>query len=293
MGKEVKGVICAMITPRKGDGSLSVEGVKILVDHLVDKGVDVIFPTGSAGEGPLLSGKRKEEVIAAVVDAVDGRAAVTPGITCTTTRETIELGKACDDMGVDAVVVVTPWYYKLPDSSLLNFFGDIASSIDSPIIAYKIPQAAVNDISLELLDKMSSVDGIDAIKDSSGDVIWLSKAITKHGEHLKFFGGNDRLILPCLSVGASGHVSGSSNCLTEEVVDIWSNFSGGDIASARRAQQLLLKKLMLLPPGKENSAIREVLRSGGIETGEPLPPMGRLTADERRLLAGGLKSLST
>jgi dihydrodipicolinate synthase/N-acetylneuraminate lyase len=226
-----------------------------------------------------------------VVDAVDGRVAITPGITCTTTRETIELGKACDDLGVEAVVAVTPWYYKVTDSDLFNFFEGIASSIDSPIIAYKIPQAAVNDISLGLLDKLSRIDGIDAIKDSSGDVVWLSKAITKHGDTLKFFGGNDRLMLPCLAVGASGHVSGSSNCFTEEVVDIWKHFKAGDIDSARKAQQLLLKKLMLLPPGKENSAIREVLRSRGIDTGKPLLPLGSLTADEKRLLAGGLKSL--
>jgi 4-hydroxy-tetrahydrodipicolinate synthase/2-dehydro-3-deoxy-phosphogluconate/2-dehydro-3-deoxy-6-phosphogalactonate aldolase len=280
-----------MITPRNDDGSLSVDGVKILVDHLVESGVDVIFPTGSAGEGPLLTGKQKEEIIAAVVEAVDGRVAVTPGITCTTTRETIELGKACDDLGVDAVVAVTPWYYKITDSDLFNFFENIASSIDSPIIAYKIPQAAVNDITLDLLDKLSKVDGIAAIKDSSGDVVWLSKAITQHGDTLKFFGGNDRLMLPCLSIGASGHVSGSSNCFTEEVVDTWKHFKAGDIDSARKSQQMLLKKLMLLPPGKENSAIREVLRSRGIDAGEPLLPLGSLTAEEKMSLANGLKSL--
>jgi len=293
MMNNVKGVICAMITPRNGDGSVSIEGVKALIDHLVESGVNVIFPTGSAGEGPLLTGKQKEEVIGAVMDAVDGRIAVTPGITCTTTRETVELGKACDDMGVDAVVAVTPWYYKMPDPDLLGFFRDLASSIDSPIIAYKIPQAAVNDISLGLLEKLSKLDGVDAIKDSSGDLVWLSKAITKHGDSLKFFGGNDRLILPCLSVGTSGHVSGTSNCFTEDVVDIWRHFSEGKLDSARSSQQLLLKKLMLLTPGKENSAIREVLRRRGIETGEPLPPLGPLTADQRELLARGLRSLGT
>jgi 4-hydroxy-tetrahydrodipicolinate synthase len=290
MAKDVSGVICAMITPREEDGSLSRDGLGKLVDHLVGSGVDVMFPTGSAGEGPLLSAEEKIEVISAVVEAVDGRAAVTPGITCTTTRETIKAGRACDELGVEAVVVVTPWYYKVEDSTLLEYYRDLTEAIETPIIAYKIPQAAVNDISLGLLDSLSELDGIMAVKDSSGDMVWLSYAIAMHGDRLKFFGGNDRLILPCLSAGASGHVSGSSNCFTREVVDVWRHFSAGDIASARKAQQLLLRKVLLLPAGKENSAIREVLRIQGMELGEPLPPMGIISAAERERIRSGLES---
>jgi dihydrodipicolinate synthase/N-acetylneuraminate lyase len=291
MAKDVSGVICAMITPRQEDGSLSKEGLKSLVDHLVGSGVDVIFPTGSAGEGPLLSAEDKLEIISAVVEAVDGRAAVIPGITCTTTEETIRVGRACDGLGVEGVVVVTPWYYKVQDSTLLEYYRNLTGAIETPIIPYKIPQAAVNDISLDLLDSLSELDGIMAVKDSSGDMVWLSYAIALHGDRLKFFGGNDRLILPCLSAGASGHVSGSSNCFTEEVVDIWRHFSAGEIAAARKAQQLLLRKVLLLPAGKENSAIREVLRIQGMELGEPLAPMGILSSPEREKLRSGLASL--
>jgi dihydrodipicolinate synthase/N-acetylneuraminate lyase len=280
-----------MITPRERDGSLSKEGVQALVDHLVEKGVDVIFPTGSAGEGPLMTGKGKEEVIKAVVEAVGGRVAIIPGITCTTTEETISLGKACDDLGVEGVVAVSPWYYKITDSQLFDFYRDLAESIETPVIPYKIPQAAVNDISLELLARLVDLDGISAIKDSSGDMVWLSKAITLHAERLKFFGGNDRMILPCLSVGASGHVSGSSNCFTEEVVDIYRHFRAGDVGASRASQQTLLRKLMLLPAGKENSAIREVLRMRGIETGEQLDPLGPLSGEERESLREGLGSI--
>ncbi len=291
MGREISGVVCAMITPREQDGSPSKEKLQVLVDHLIDSGVDVIFPTGSAGEGPLLSGKSKLEVISMVMESVDGRVPVTPGITCTTTKETIELGKACDDLGVDGVVVVTPWYYRITDRALLNYYVSLTKAIESPIIAYKIPQAAVNDISMDLLRELVAVEGISAIKDSSGDMVWLSKAIALYGDKLAFFGGNDRLILPCLSAGASGHVSGSSNCFVEEVVAIYRAFKEGDIGSARTAQQRLLRLLLLLPPGTENSAIREVLRLKGIETGEPLKPLGSLTAEERRALREGVESL--
>ncbi len=280
-----------MITPRDEDGTPSKERTRELVDRLISSGVDVVFPTGSAGEGPIMSGESKLEVIEMVVDAVDGRAAVTPGITCTTTKETVELGRACGDLGVEGVVVVTPWYYAIPDDALLGFYSDLTRAIEPPVIAYKIPQAAVNDISLGLLDQLAQLEGISAIKDSSGDVVWLSKAIAIHGESLTFFGGNDRLILPCLSVGASGHVSGSSNCFTEEVVGVYRHFVEGDIDSARAAQQVLLRKLMLLPPGKENSAIREVLRIRGIETGEPLKPLAHLSEEERNGLRKGLQSI--
>ena len=291
MRKEVSGIICAMFTPHNRDGSLSEEGVQALVDHLIESGVDVIFPTGSAGEGPILSLKSKEEVISSVMDAVNGRVAVTPGIACTTTDETIALGRFCDDLGVDAAVVVTPWYYKLGDRALLTHFSAIAGAIESPIIAYKIPQAAVNDISLDLLGELAEVDGIMAIKDSSGDMVWLSFAIALHGDRFKFFGGNDRLILPCLSIGAAGHVSGSSNSFTGEVVDIYRHFRGGDLESARAAQRKLLRRLSILTRNKEVSALREVLRMKGIEVGEPLEPAGILSDEERKVLVDDLASL--
>jgi len=288
LAKDISGIICALITPRGKDGSVSKEGVSLLVDHLIEKGVDAIFPTGSAGEGPVLSKGGKEEVIASVMEAVDGRVPVLPGIPCNTTDETIALGRFCDDLGVDAVVVVTPWYYRLPDDALLNHYAAIAGAVESPIIVYKIPQATVNDISLDLLGKLAEIDGIVAMKDSSGDMTWFSQAITYYGDRLKFYGGNDRMILPCLSVGASGHVSGSANCFPKEVVDIYDSFRSGDIDSARRAQHLLLRKLSLLRPGKENSTIREILRASGIETGEALSPYGILTEEERRDLRGRL-----
>jgi len=288
---EVTGIICAMMTPRNKDGSVMKKGVKSLVDHLVGKGVDVLFPTGTAGEGPLLSAERKKEVISAVVDAAGGRIPVTPGIACPTTEETIAMGKFCEDLGVEAVVVVTPWYYRISEGSLYKHYSAIAEALESPVIAYKIPQAAVNDISLELLAKLADVDGIAAIKDSSGDMVWLSKAIALYADRFKFFGGNDRLILPCLAVGADGHVSGSSNCFTSEVVDIYRQFKKGDMKAAKAAQQRLLKELMCLPPAKEISAIREVLRWKGIETGEALEPVGVLTDEERKALKGCLAKL--
>ncbi len=280
-----------MMTPRNRDGSVMKKGVKSLVDHLIGNGVDVIFPTGTAGEGPILSSERKKEVISAVVDAVGGRIPVTPGIACPTTDETIAVGKFCEDLGVEAVVVVTPWYYRVSDESLFKHYSAIAEALDSPVIAYKIPQAAVNDISLDLLARLAKVDGIAAIKDSSGDMVWLSKAIALYSDRFKFFGGNDRLILPCLAIGADGHVSGSSNCFTAEVVEIYRQFKKGDMKAAKLAQQRLLKELMCLPPAKEISAIREVLRWKGIEIGEALEPVGVLTDEERKALKGCLAKL--
>jgi len=293
MAKKISGVITAMITPRAEDGPVDDEAVKRLVDYLVDSGVDAIFPTGSAGEGPILSLEEKKQVIESVVEAVDGRVPVLPGIACTTTKDTVDLGRFCDDLGVDAVVVVTPWYYALSDDALLSHYSTIARELESPIIAYKIPQCAVNDISLDLLDKLSKLEGIAGVKDSSGNIEWLSRAIMMHGETLSFYGGDDRLILPCLSVGASGHVSGSSNCFPEEVVGVYRSFVKGDLDGARRWQQRLLRLVSLFPRGKENSAIREILRYRGIETGEPLPPMGILSEEERETIRSTLRRLES
>jgi len=289
---EIAGIICAMMTPRNRDGSVMEKGVKSLVDHLIANGVNVVFPTGTAGEGPILSTERKKQVISAVVDAVGGRIPVTPGIACPTTEETIELGRFCEDLGVEAVVVVTPWYYRVGDETLYKHYASIAEALDTPVIAYKIPQAAVNDISLDLLGRLAKVDGIAAVKDSSGDMVWLSKAIALYGDRFKFYGGNDRLILPCLAVGAEGHVSGSSNCFTSEVVEVYRQFKKGDLKAALAAQQHLLKELMCLPPAKEISAMREVLRWKGIEIGEALDPVGVLTSEERKDLNERLASLA-
>ncbi len=293
MNREIGGVICAMITPHDEDGSLNVDGLQELVDYLIDEGIDVIFPTGSAGEGPILSLDEKKEVASAVVEAVDGRVPVTPGIACSTTKETIEMGRYCDDLGVEAVVVVTPWYYHLPDETLFDYYVKVASEVESPIIVYKIPQCAVNDVSHQLLGRLAEVDGIYGMKDSSGDMVWLSEAIALYGDRLRFYAGNDRMILPSLSAGSSGHVSGSSNCFPAEVVEVWKAFQDGDVARARSAQQDLLRKVSLLTPGKENTIIREILRMKGIETGEPLPPMSKLTEEESESIRAACEELDS
>lgn len=284
MEREITGIICAMITPHSEDGSLDEDGLNSLIDYLIESGVNAIFPTGSAGEGPMLSREEKEEVISSVIDAVNGRIPVTPGIACTTTAETIELGRACDDMGADALVLVTPWYYRLDDQSILEHFRSVCEGTDSRMIAYRIPQCAVNDISHELLGDLTDLENLYAVKDSSGDVVWLSQAILRYGDRLNFYAGADRMILPSLAAGTVGHVSGSSNCFPEEVVAIYRSFMAGDVEAARAAQQDLLDKVTLFPPGRENSAIREILRAKGIETGEPLRPMGRLDEAEVRAI---------
>ncbi len=292
MSKKIEGIICAMLTPHNKDGSVMRQGIRALVDRLIEDGINVLFPTGTAGEGPILTMEAKKEVISSVLDAANGRVPVTPGIACPTTEETIALGRFCDDLGTDAVVVVTPWYYRLTDQALYDHYAAISQSVESPIIAYKIPQACVNDISMGLLERLARLDGIAGIKDSSGDMVWLSKAIALYGDRLRFFGGNDRLILPCLAAGAVGHVSGSSNAFAAEVVDTYRHFKRGDIASSRAAQQRLLRLLMLLPENKENSALREALRMKGFDIGEPLDPLGPLTREESEALRKGLSALS-
>src|ERR671910_1763616 len=132
-------VLTAVVTPFRADGSLDIDAFRALARHLVDNGSDGLVVTGTTGEAPTLSDGERLELYAAAVDEVGGRATVVAGTGTYSTAHSVHLTERAHELGVDAFLVVTPYYNKPPPAGIVAHFRAIAEATDRPLIAYNIP----------------------------------------------------------------------------------------------------------------------------------------------------------
>lgn len=221
--KLINGLITPMITPFNRDlnQSINYDATKQLIEHLIQKGVDGLFLLGSNGEMHVITNKEKVEFAEYVINEVKGKIPVYVGTGGCSTRETIELSIKMEELGADALSVLPPYFIKPTEQELYEHFKAIANSVAIPIILYNIPKSVGYSLSAELIEKLSEIENIKGIKDSSGDLKILQKYIkVSEKSDLNILVGSDSKIVPAYQMGAKGAVAGTSNLLTEQLVGL-------------------------------------------------------------------------
>ena len=292
--KEWKGVIPAMVTPLKDEGrSLDVDALKRYCAFLAVRKVDGVFCGGTTGEGPLLSVDERKKLAEVTVSQLKGKVSVIVQTGCIRTDQTLELTKHARDIGADAAGVVLPYYYTYSDETLYAYFAEIAESVPAfPLFIYNIPGCTTNNIGAGLFERLlNSIDSIVGIKNSSDDIFQTSSFIHIAGKRCAIFNGSDGLLLPALSIGAAGFVSGNASAFPEPFVELFHAFKEGDLVRARDRQRFIDQLRKILASGRDNASFKRALQFRGVPVGGVRRPDRDLTDEESARLRESLRSL--
>ena len=287
-------LITAMLTPFAPDGSLDLGRARELARHLVEHGSDGLVVCGTTGESPTLSHAEKMALFEAVVDEVGSRAGVIAGTGTYNTAESIELTREAGTLGVDACLIVTPYYSKPPQNGLLAHFRAVADASSVPIMVYDIPGRTGKRIERPTMVELARHDNIVADKEAVGDAGETAKLrsdLDAQGLHdFEIYSGDDPLLLPHLGAGAVGIVSVCSHLIGPQIKQIISAFNDGKVDEAKRIYLELLP-LMQTIMGLTSSPIpvKAAVNMIGIEVGEPRLPLVPPTEDESRTIRTALE----
>lgn len=223
------------MTPFK-DGEVHYEKLKELLEWHVANQTDAIIICGTTGEASTLTDKERKAVIKFTVDVVNGRIPVIAGSGSNNTAHAVELSQYCESVGVDGLLVVTPYYNKATDLGLLKHYEMIANSVQLPIILYNVPGRTGVNLTPPLVQKLAQIKNIVGIKEASGDISQVAEMIRLCGEDFLVYSGNDDMIVPVLSLGGQGVISVLANILPQVTHDLVSSYLEGDVKKSRQLQ---------------------------------------------------------
>ncbi len=233
------GVCTALITPFC-NGKIDYPALKKLIEFQIESGIDALLINGTTGESATLAECEKRELISFAVREVGGRVPLIAGTGSNSTAKALHLSEFASDVGVDGILVVTPYYNKASAEGLITHYETIADRVDIPLIIYNVPSRTGLNIPLFVYNKLANHKNIVAVKEASPSVSDLAKLSAKCGDRLDIYSGNDDLLLPTLSLGGKGLISVISNILSRETVEICKLYFTGKTKEATALQLKLL-----------------------------------------------------
>ncbi len=289
-----EGIISAMVTPfTKGGTYVDFDKVGPLAQWLAKHGANGLFPCGTTGECMLMSDDERKEVLEEVVAAVGKTNQVVAHVGAFDTATTIELAEHAAASGAHACAVVAPGYFAYDDKALKAHFKSVAKAVDGfPVLLYNIPSCARNSISDDLIiDLAESVDNIVGLKDSSGNMVHLSKVMGRAPKGFHVINGVDEYGYQAFAMGTKAAVSGSFNVTLERYANVYKYAAKGDMKRAWKAQTELTKACGVLLYGGMASVFKEGMRLRGFDAGYVRPPQRELSAAEKRNLAKNMEAI--
>lgn len=283
-----KGIVPALITPMSENEEVDEAGLRTLVDRLIDAGVHGLFVLGTNGEFIALSEAEKLRVARIAVDQARSRVPVIAGTGAYATRDVIELNRKMEDVGVDAVSVITPYFNGATQQELFTHYERIAHGTSLPVMLYTIPAKAGVTLNVDTVRRLAEIPNIRGIKDSGGDFDRLLQLINLRRDDFAVFTGTDSMILWTLIAGGDGAVAATTNAVPSVVMSIWNSFQSGDIDTARRAQESLRALRDAFALGTMPVVLKTAAAMLGMPAGPARSPAQPLDAAARERLAKAL-----
>ena len=260
-------IMTAMVTPFGKDGNVDYELLKKLIDHLLSTGTDGILVSGTTGEGPTLTEEEKIELIEKTVEYVAGRVAVVAGTGSNNTKATIEYtNKVAKIDGVDAALVVVPYYNKPDQAGMIAHFTAVADNVDLPIVMYNIPGRTGVTMEVKTIAELSKHQNIIGIKDCTG-IVNMAEIVANTPNDFLAFTGEDADALAARNVGAQGVISVASHLFGKEISQMYAANSKGDNEIAGELMRDLTPKMKALFSHPSPSPVKAALNHVGIEVG--------------------------
>jgi 4-hydroxy-tetrahydrodipicolinate synthase len=234
-----QGSIVAMVTPMSREGDVDESALADLVEFHVDSGTDAIVAVGTTGESATLDPEEHCHVIGRVVELAGGRVPVIGGTGANSTREAIHLSAMAKDLGVDACLLVTPYYNKPTQHGLYLHFKAIAEAVDIPQILYNVPGRTACDMLPDVVEQLSRIDNIVGIKEASGEIERFGELVSRCGSDFDVLSGEDHLALDGMVAGGRGVISVTANVAPAAMHEMCALALAGDVEGARRVDERL------------------------------------------------------
>ena len=284
----IEGCLTAIVTPFR-DGQVDFEALARLVEWQIEQGIDGIVAVGTTGESATLAVDEHVAVIAAVVKAAKGRVPVVAGAGGNATAEALELTRASEDAGADALLHVTPYYNRPNQEGLFRHFEAVARSTKLPIILYNVPTRTGCDLLTDTVVRLADFDNVIGIKDATGSLVRGTELIAKVGDRMTILSGDDGTSFPLYACGARGVISVVSNVAPRAMADMWDAVVAGDWARARQRHfemRVLSQMLFAEPSPAPTKAALAIMGRTTVEVRLPLVPA---TAGLTEQLGGALR----
>lgn len=289
-----KGSAVALVTPFTKDNKVNFDKLAELIEYHIENKTDAIVSCGTTGEATTMSDEEILSVLEFTVKKVNGRIPVIAGTGSNNTMHSVELSQKAEALGVDGLLIITPYYNKANKSGLKKHFITIAESVNIPIILYNVPGRTCMNISPALIAELAQLPNIVAVKEASGDLGQVAEIASLVPEDFAIYSGNDDSIVPLLSLGGHGVISVLANVCPRETHDLVEKYLEGDVEGSRKIQLDLDALIAALFIEVNPIPVKTAMNLLGFEVGDlrlPLDNMdpANLEVLKKELVNAGLK----
>lgn len=284
-------VLTAIVTPFDREGEVDLAAFRSLCGFLVDNGSDGLVVTGTTGEAPTLTDDERLALYEAALDEVGGRATVVAGTGTNDTAHSVHLTERAHALGVDAMLVVAPYYNKPPQRGIVAHFQTVAAATDRPVIAYNIPGRCVINIEPATIERLAEIPNVRAVKQAAQPAEEDAQARNVIACGLDLYAGDDDLILPFLRLGGVGGICVHTHVVGPRVKELVTRFEAGDVAGAEALDAELRPSIELLRVTTNPVAIKRALQLLGHEVGGLRLPLVEADEEETGRIRGCLERL--
>ena len=272
-----RGAGVALVTPMNSDSSVNYDELEKLIEFQIKNGTDAIISCGTTGESATLSSQERNNLIEFTVKKVGRRIPVIAGTGCNNTKQALENSLSAEKLGVDGLLIVTPYYNKTSQSGLIKHYEYIADRVKTPIILYNVPSRTGVSIKPQTYLKLSKHENIVAVKEASGDISSLAETISLCKDNLAVYSGNDDQTVPILSLGGIGVISVFSNICPKECHEMVQSYLSGNTEKSKKIQLKYLKLMNAMFCDVNPIPVKEALNLMGFNTGRCRMPLDILS----------------
>ncbi len=283
------GCATALVTPFNDDCSVNYPRLRSLVEEQIEGGVDALVICGTTGESATLDNDEHLKVLEEAVTTANGRVPIIAGTGSNDTMYAAQLSQHAESLGVDGLLMVTPYYNKTSQNGLINHYFYVADRVKTPIILYNVPSRTGTAIKPETYKELAKHENIVAVKEANGDISSIAKTMSLCQGELDLYSGNDDEIVPIMSLGGIGVISVLSNILPRETHNICAEFLKGNIDKARDMQLKYVSLINALFSDVNPIPVKEAMNMMGLGMGPLRMPLAPMTESARAALREELK----
>ncbi len=284
-----KGCGTAICTPFDENG-VNLKEFEKLVEDQIQNQVDAIIVCGTTGEASTMTTEEKLATIKCAVQTSHGRIPIIAGTGGNNTKQVITYSKEVEALGVDGLLIVTPYYNKCTQNGLIAHYQEIAKNVSLPIILYSVPSRTGVNIEPQTCLELSKIENIVAIKEASGNLSQVAEIAHLCGDDLFIYSGNDDQVLPILSLGGIGVISVLSNVKPQYTHDMVQNFLEGNIATAIKMQLDAIPLINALFSEVNPIPVKAALNILGYQFGIPRLPLTKISPEKEKILKNRLEN---
>lgn len=286
-----KGSAVALVTPFYQDGSVNFEKFEELLEFHISHGTDAILVNGTTGESPNITEEEFAELVKRAAKKIDKRVPLIAGTGSNSTAHSLKLSLMAEELGADALLIITPYYNKATPDGILKHFLTVADAVDLPIILYNVPGRTAVNLTPEVVYEASRHKNIVAVKEASGNISQVLKIRALCGEDFGIYSGNDDIIIPTLASGGIGVISVLANILPQETHDMVIHHLDGRQEEALAMQVKYNELIEALFTEPNPIAVKEAMNLIGMEAGPVRLPLTPLSKSNQDRLENALREL--